>query len=240
MNIQPRQLNTQNGCTPPSFLLLQDDRTKSVSGFTLIETLVGLTVFMIAFVAVSQVSSNSLQDINQTKRRLTAQYLAQEGVEYVKQIQKSFILQGFHKDEFMNQFVNPNCSNGCDFYLGNNTTQGFGGGTGIDGANIFVNPPGGGALPNEIGIASSTAGSPEDLPKLKYYEFGLIALEGLYSNDLVDSEYSRVVTIRDVSTNPALSQAIEVTSAVYFSSANYSGNVNENSVVLTEIMHFDF
>ncbi len=206
-------------------------------GFTLIETLVGLTVFMIAFVALNQVGSNSLQDINQTKRRLVAQYLAEEGIEYVKQMQKSYILQGKNKTQFFDEFVNPDCSNGCDFYIGNDATSAFGPSMQL-GSSSFTTGSSGGAPTGEIGVATSLVTAPSDLSPLRYHQFGLIALDGLYTTDVADSEYSRVVTIEDIST--LQSQAIEVTSSVYFSSVNNSGNAGENAVIIRNIMHFNF
>ncbi len=205
-------------------------------GFTLIETLVGLVIFMIVFVAVSQISANSLQDLNQTKRRLTAQYLAEEGIEYVKQVQKSYILQGMNKTQFFDQFVNPNCPDGCEFYIGNTGTAGMGNGVAL-GNSSFVTGNNGGAGPDQIGVATSVAASPADLSRLRYHTNGLIAQDGLYNTDVADSEYSRVVTIRDVSAPN--SEAVEVTSTVYFPSANNNPYSNENAVILVEIIHFN-
>jgi prepilin-type N-terminal cleavage/methylation domain-containing protein len=85
-------------------------------GFTLIETLVGLFIFVLAFTALSQVSGGSLQDISLTKRKLTAQYLAEEGVEYVKYLQKSVIFNSDPTFDF-NNLVNDCISGGCNLYF---------------------------------------------------------------------------------------------------------------------------
>ncbi len=92
---------------------------KFTTGFTLIETLVGLFIFVMAFVVLSTVSGGSLQDINLTKRRLTAQYLAEEGVEYIKYIQKS----STDSADFTSKVSLCTSGDGCDAFIdvfGNN------------------------------------------------------------------------------------------------------------------------
>jgi Tfp pilus assembly protein PilV len=212
-------------------------------GFTLLETLVGLTIFMLAFVALAKVNADSLQDIILTKRKITAQYLAEEGIEYVKQIQITAVAQGQSKSDFLNTFVANNCLDGCEFYIGNDTTQYLTSGTGLDELGVFSIPSSGGATSGQIGAAISAAPF-DSLAPLKYHTYGLIALDGLYpGNVIADSEYRRYITIKDIpGQDPNQSQAIEVTSTVYYEPINdqtfdfYHPRV---TVSLVNIMHFD-
>jgi prepilin-type N-terminal cleavage/methylation domain-containing protein len=62
---------------------------KSNTGFTLIETLVSLAIFSVSIVALISVTASGVADTNFVKNKLTASYLAQEGVEMVRNIRDS-------------------------------------------------------------------------------------------------------------------------------------------------------
>ena len=64
-------------------------QTKSFRGFTLVETLVALSIFSLSIVALVTVSSGGLNNTLYAKNRLTATYLAQEGVELVRAMRDS-------------------------------------------------------------------------------------------------------------------------------------------------------
>ena len=53
-------------------------------GFTLVETLVAIAIFTASILAVMAVLANSISDTNYAKKKMTAAYLAQEGIEYVR------------------------------------------------------------------------------------------------------------------------------------------------------------
>lgn len=56
------------------------------SGFTLIETLVSISIFSVSLVALIVASSQGISDMQFIKGRLTATYLAQEGIELVRNV----------------------------------------------------------------------------------------------------------------------------------------------------------
>jgi len=56
------------------------------TGFTIVETLVSLAIFSTSIVALIIVSSQGISDTNFAKNKLTASYLAQEGIELVRSI----------------------------------------------------------------------------------------------------------------------------------------------------------
>ncbi len=60
--------------------------------FTLIETLIALSVFSVTLVVFMTVMSKNLGDIESSKNKIIATYLAYEGVELVRDIRDTFVL----------------------------------------------------------------------------------------------------------------------------------------------------
>ena len=73
------------------FKLLKQ-KNKKDAGFTLVETLVAIAIFTVSILAVMAVLANSISDTNYAKKKITAAYLAQEGIEYVRKMRDSFVL----------------------------------------------------------------------------------------------------------------------------------------------------
>ena len=67
-------------------------KNKKEKGFTLIETLVALSIFLVSIVGIMTVLSSGLTDINSAKKKMTATFLAQEGIEYVRNIRDTNVL----------------------------------------------------------------------------------------------------------------------------------------------------
>ncbi|MCE9585467.1 prepilin-type N-terminal cleavage/methylation domain-containing protein [Candidatus Nomurabacteria bacterium] len=100
-------------------------------GFTIIETLVAISIFSISILSLMVILSNGISDTNYAKQKMTAEYLAQEGVEYVRNIRDSFALTSNTSgwNDFKNILVNCDVAvslTGCylndrgDIYLYNN------------------------------------------------------------------------------------------------------------------------
>ncbi|MBP9714885.1 MAG: prepilin-type N-terminal cleavage/methylation domain-containing protein [Candidatus Pacebacteria bacterium] len=62
------------------------------SGFTLVETLVAIAIFTTSVVAMMVILGDSLSNLTYAKRKLTATYLAQEGVEYMRNLRDTYVL----------------------------------------------------------------------------------------------------------------------------------------------------
>ncbi len=61
------------------------------NGFTLVEVLVSLSIFMLAITAMVVVSGQGINNTAFAKNQLTASYLAQEGIELVRNARDNFI-----------------------------------------------------------------------------------------------------------------------------------------------------
>lgn len=158
-------------------------------GFTLVETLVGIFIFLLAYMALASVNGSSLEDISITSRKLTAEYLAEEGVEYVKYVQKSYENDPNSMASFLADInsTTSGCTNTdpCDFYLNEGAT--------------------------EVSKGDST------LP-LVQWPYGLIVSQSAtYSPAVVTYPgYARRIYIDSISSNPLQSQALKVVSEVTY------------------------
>jgi Tfp pilus assembly protein PilV len=61
-------------------------------GFTLVETLVAIAIFTMAILSMFAVFASSISSTNYAKSKITAEYLAQEGIEYARNLRDSAVL----------------------------------------------------------------------------------------------------------------------------------------------------
>lgn len=61
-------------------------------GFTLVETLVAISIFTGAILGLLSFSAGSIGDNNYAKNKLIATYLAQEGAEYMRNLRDTYVL----------------------------------------------------------------------------------------------------------------------------------------------------
>ena len=55
-------------------------------GFTLVETFVAISIFTVSLLGIISVLASNIANISYAKQKMTATYLAQEGIEYVRNI----------------------------------------------------------------------------------------------------------------------------------------------------------
>jgi len=74
------------------FLKNKNKLTAVHSGFTLVETLVAISIFSLSILGLISVLSQGIADINYAKQRMVGEYLAQEGIEYVRNIRDTYTI----------------------------------------------------------------------------------------------------------------------------------------------------
>jgi prepilin-type N-terminal cleavage/methylation domain-containing protein len=67
------------------------NKNKLNHGFTLLETLVAISIFSLSILAVMSVLSRGISSTNYAKKRIISSYLAEEGVEYVRNIRDTLV-----------------------------------------------------------------------------------------------------------------------------------------------------
>jgi len=62
------------------------------AGFTLVETLVAISIFTSSIVVLMSVLGSGISNTNYAKDKITAGYLAQEGIEYLRNARDQYLL----------------------------------------------------------------------------------------------------------------------------------------------------
>ncbi|MEK7106542.1 MAG: type II secretion system protein, partial [Patescibacteria group bacterium] len=65
---------------------------KKNTGFTLVETLVSLSIFSVSVILFMSVLGSGITDTNYAKQKIVAGYLAQEGIEYMRNMRDNNVL----------------------------------------------------------------------------------------------------------------------------------------------------
>lgn len=65
-------------------------------GFTLVETLVAISIFTVSLIGIMSVLASGISDTNYAKQKMIAGYLAQEGIECIRNTRDNYILYPGH------------------------------------------------------------------------------------------------------------------------------------------------
>jgi prepilin-type N-terminal cleavage/methylation domain-containing protein len=65
---------------------------KFTTGFTLVEVLVAISIFTVSILALMSVLTQGIIQTNYAKTKIIATYLAQEGIEYMRNMRDTFVL----------------------------------------------------------------------------------------------------------------------------------------------------
>lgn len=167
------------------------------AGFTIIETLVALSIFSFSILALLAVTSQGTANTDFSKNKLTASYLAEEGVEMVRNMRDSASLAG--------TTWNDSFHNNAEFRLSDCYQSGQSLGCDIDSETltIFACPLSRSACEN-LGYDSSSG----------FYR------SGSFASALSDSGFSRLITLRDIGNDE-----VNITSVVSWNQGTQSKNV---------------
>jgi len=150
-------------------------------GFTLLETMVAISLLMLSIVGPLTIAQKSVKTSTYTKNRTTAYYLAQDAIEYLRNIRDTNSLRGNNWAQLLTIYapcISASSADRCFFDTMNPP------------ANIINNPKGG-------LIQRCVEGS---CPKLTYLDaFGYFGyITGTLG--IVESQYRREVTITPINT----------------------------------------
>lgn len=90
---------------------------RTPKGFTLVETMVAVTIIMFAVTGPLFTASRSIVAAQIARDHLTASYLAQEGIEYVRAMRDNEYLSAY-KDALTNSAINPTINGWTNFLSG--------------------------------------------------------------------------------------------------------------------------
>lgn len=92
-------------------------KSRNSGGFTLVETLVAIAIFTVSIVALMSVLGSGISNTNYAKQKIIASYLAQEGIEYMRNMRDANVLYGGGNgwNNFKSGLAPCNVGNGCSF-----------------------------------------------------------------------------------------------------------------------------
>lgn len=82
-------------------------------GFTLIETLVAVSIFLVSVVGMMTILSSGLSNTIAAKKKMTATFLAQEGIEYIRNLRDTYVLYWGNYTDGWNEFNNRMIASSC-------------------------------------------------------------------------------------------------------------------------------
>jgi type II secretory pathway pseudopilin PulG len=91
---------------------------KKNKGFTIIETLVAILIFSVSILGILSVMASGVTNVNYAKNKMIAEYLAQEGIEYMRNMRDTDALyqpNGTGFSVFQNELTSCTSSAPCGF-----------------------------------------------------------------------------------------------------------------------------
>lgn len=89
--------------------------TPKGGGFTLVETLVAISIFTVSIISLMTVLSNGITGTKFANNKIIAGYLAQEGIEYIRNMRDTYALSGSNFNVFESKLALCNQEGICGF-----------------------------------------------------------------------------------------------------------------------------
>ncbi len=180
-------------------------------GFTLVETLVAISIFTTSILVMMSILAKGISNTESAKRKVTATYLAQEGVEYMRNMRDTFVLYFGNSQTGWNNFhgklIGASCFNAGGCYFDSYSLD-------------YTNP--------SEPMAYIFLGPPNSPQQPLWYD----SATGIYSDGFttgaMNSGYTRTIRATVVGSWP--SNEMKITSTVTWTqgSGNYSVSFSEN------------
>ena len=185
------------------------------SGFTLVETLVAIAIFTISIIALMAVLANGISDTTYAKTKMTATYLAQEGIEYIRNMRDDYVLYSTMTESDWSGFVAE-----VAYYCKAGSGCGF---------NNSISPIPNNQIQNFLFKCSGTVPNPLDPCEL-YKNYGNYSV---IQNGGTDSGFVRDINMIYMTSTGE----IKIISTVHWKqgSGNYSVSFSENLFDLSQI-----
>lgn len=183
-------------------------------GFSLVETLVALTILLVSLAAPLTIAAKSLQNIFYAREQYTAIMLAQEGLEAMVYLQRSDMVD-----------VLNNGGDAWDWYSSLPSNCRGDNGCGVDFSGSAGNP---------ISVAVTNCGSNGSACQLYFDTNNSRARYSHNSSDQI-SPYTRIIRVFDIGTGSLEQVAVE--SEVTWSSSVFSSNTTESVIVRTNLFN---
>jgi len=86
-------------------------------GFTLVETLIAISIFSVSIIALMSILGGGISNANSAKTKIIASYLAQEGIEYIRNMRETYVLYPINGtwDSFRTEISSCTSANSCGF-----------------------------------------------------------------------------------------------------------------------------
>lgn len=151
---------------------MKEINKKKNRAFTLLEVLVAISIFTVSSLALMSVLAQGVSSTNYVKKKIIATYLAQEGIEYVRNMRDTLVISGVDTPTGWGNFrdtYSARCSTAIGCYWDN------------DSADL-----------------EACVGGPTLCPNMTYDE--TIGIYG-YNSSWADSGYNRVITFEVMNNN---------------------------------------
>ena len=182
-------------------------KNKKNKAFTLVETLVAISIFTVSLLGLIAILAQGITDTGYAKKKIIASYLAQEGIEYIRNFRDTYVLYGATTQTGWEEFNNRLIAGLCD----------TAGGCYFDDSNVLFTDS---TMPmTDLSFAACSGACPE----LKYDN-----ATGKYNYDITgtSSGYFRKINVIQ---NPVIPDETEIISTV-----SWTQGSGEHSIVFSE------